>query len=362
VRPQRRIGIADFVRIKPGALDRLGIYMGRWRFAAVAVLHSDGLPTAIMDRTARALEGIAAQWLPVADNRIAEVERLARALRPGVPVLGLGGGKALDVAKAVAHRADAFHIAAPTSLSNDGFASPNASLADADGRRFTSPASAPNAVIIDTDVVRAAPRVLWCSGVGDLVAKVTAVADWKLAYHAAGTPVDDMAALVSDAAVYQFMGRPTGDTEGVRLLATALLLNGVAMEICGSSRPASGSEHLISHALDGFCAPARLHGLQVGVATYLCARLHAQRTDTFADGTARAEMPDRVRAVLDAACFREEVARDPFRREDWCRAFRSAPSMKKDFYTVLSQPGSAEALDAILAEDEWLAPCFGARS
>lgn len=361
MREQRRIGIPGFVRIKPGAFGRLGIYMGRWGFGAVAVLHSEGLPQAIMTRVADALGGISVEWIPVADNRAAEVDRLARAVRPGVPVLGLGGGKALDVAKAVAHRADAFHIAAPTSLSNDGFSSPNASLANERGRRFSSPAAAPSAVIIDTDVVRAAPRVLWCSGVGDLVAKVTAVADWKLAYHAAGTPVDDMAALMSDAAVYQFMGRPTCDTDGVRLLATALLLNGVAMEICGSSRPASGSEHLISHALDEFCAPARLHGLQVGVATYLCARLHAQRTDTFADGTARAEMPARVRAVLDAVGFREEVARDPFRREDWRRAFRDAPSVKQDFYTVLSQPGSAEALDAILDEDEWVAPCFDGR-
>lgn len=65
--------------------------------------------------------------------------------------------------------------------------------------------------------------------------------DWKLAFHAVDEPVDDFAALMSDGTIYSFMSHPAIDLEGIRLLATALLLNGIAMEICGSSRPANGS-------------------------------------------------------------------------------------------------------------------------
>ena len=97
-----------------------------------------------------------------------------------------------------------------------------------------------------------------------------------MAFHATGTPVDDFAALLSDASVFQFLARPKRDLEGMTLLGTALLLNGISMSICGSSRPASGSEHLISHALDSVSKRPRLHGLQVGVATYLMSLLSEQ--------------------------------------------------------------------------------------
>lgn len=87
--------------------------------------------------------------------------------------------------------------------------------------------------------------------------------------HSRGTLVDDSAALLSEATVFQFMARPVRDLEGESLLGNALMLNGVATEVCGSSRPASGSEHLISHALDAISARPRLHGLQGGVASFV---------------------------------------------------------------------------------------------
>src|SRR5207253_5856234 len=107
----------------------------------------------------------------------------------------------------------------------------------------------------------------------------TAVRDWKLAFHATGEPVDDFAALLSDGSIHAYLSHPAFDSDGIRLLATVLMLNGIAMEICGSSRPASGSEHLISHALDAASARPRLHGLQVGVASYVASALQGENTD-----------------------------------------------------------------------------------
>src|SRR5262249_46676986 len=148
-------------------------------------------------------------------------------------------------------------------------------------RRSPSP-TLPFGGVIDTAVCRDAPRILTLSGVGDLVAKFTAVRDWKLAFHTTGEPVDDFAALMSGGTNYSYMAHPEFDLEGIRLLATALMLNGIAMEICGSSRPASGSEHLISHALDATAARPRLHGLQVGVASYLVSVLQGENTKRIA--------------------------------------------------------------------------------
>ena len=133
--------------------------------------------------------------------------------------------------------------------------------------------------------------------------------------------------------------------EGVRLLATALLMNGVAMEVCGSSRPASGSEHLISHALDASSARPRLHGLQVGVATYLMA---------LVQGNHAAE----VAALFDATGFWDEVAGDPFDRDEWLAAVRAAPAVKANFYTVFSARDVFPEVERHLTDDARLAPCF----
>ena len=259
-------------------------------------------------------------------------------------IIGFGGGKALDVGKYIAFLSRLPYLSVPTSLSNDGFCSPQSSLTF-DGRRRPLPSAMPFGVILDTAVCLNAPELLWHSGVGDLVSKLTAVTDWKMAFHATGTPVDDFAALLSDASVFQFMGRPKQDLEGTKLLGSALLLNGISMSICGSSRPASGSEHLISHALDSLSKRPRLHGLQVGVATYLISLLQGQNSRHIA-------------ALFDATGFWEAIANDPFDRAEWLEAAGVAPSMKSDFYTVLSSRDCLLEIEAALQSDPNLRQCF----
>ena len=203
----------------------------------------------------------------------------------------------------------------------------------------------PYGVILDTAVCLGAPEILWHSGVGDLVAKFTAVVDWKLAFHAAGTPVDDFAALLSDASVFQFLARPVRDLEGMTLLGTALLLNGISMSISGSSRPGSGSEHLISHALDRVSKRPRLHGLQVGVASYLVSLLQGRNSG-------------RIAALFDATGFWRAIAVDPFDRGEWLEAVRMAPSIKSNFHTILSARDCLPEIERALQTDPNLRQCF----
>ncbi len=342
------ISVPALVRMKSGALDRLGIYLARAGHLQVAILQSSGLKWELAERALKSLvtEGVSVDFhAEVVDASFEQAaSHLAQLSSETQAVVGLGGGKALDTAKYVAFLANRNYYAVPTSLSNDGFCSPQASLTLA-GRRCSLAARLPAGVIIDTDVCLQAPLSLWWSGVGDLVAKITAIHDWKMAFHACGEAVNDLAALLSDATVRQFMTRPIRDEEGIRLLGTSLLLNGIAMEIGGSSRPASGSEHLISHALDQRSQRPRLHGLQVGMATYLVANLQGQRADE-------------VGRVLGRTGFWDGIRSDPFSRAEWLDAVEVAPSIKANYHTVLSERNCVQAVAHLIDTDPLLSGCF----
>ena len=344
----RQILIPTLVRIKPGALDRVGLYARRYDLQRIVLLVSQDLPPNLIRRLTDSLRGERIEILDCQSVLHASFEQ-AQASFSRLPsraqaVLGLGGGKALDTAKYVAFLSRLPYIAIPTSLSNDGFCSPQSSLT-LDGKRRSLPSRMPFGVVVDTAVTHDAPETLWWSGIGDLVSKVTAICDWKLAFQAQGTRVDDFAALLSDATVFQFVGRPIRDLAGEALLANALMLNGVAMEVCGSSRPASGSEHLISHALDSMSPRPRLHGLQVGIATYLMSHLQRQGTEL-------------VRSLFDCTRFWEAFRKDPLSRQEWIAAVRLGPTLKQDFYTILSERDWTGEVERLLAEDAPLQAVF----
>lgn len=340
--------IPTLVRIKAGALDRIGVYARRGQFARAVLLHNKELDQTLVDRVNQSLAendiGVLSR-VEVLSSSFEHAQEIFQSLPPKTDVIiGMGGGKALDVAKYAAFLTRLPYIAVPTALSNDGFCSPQSSL-DFKGKRRSFASAMPYGVVVDTQVCLNAPRILWLAGIGDSVAKITSVYDWKLAFRIKGTQVDDFAALLSDATVFQLMAKPDHDLEGMRLLATALMLNGIAMEICGSSRPASGSEHLISHALDLICEKPRLHGLQVGVATYMVSQLQGRGTD-------------RIAALLEATGFFDGLRQDPFIRKEWESAFKAAPAIKSDFYTILSENDKTEELVRIMMTDPRLQGVF----
>ena len=344
-----QIAIPTLVRVKPGALDRVGLYLQRADHRRVAVFVSQGLVASLQDRVASSLANHAVEAVArveIADNDLESAARLFVELPAGTSaIVGVGGGKALDMAKYIAFLSRLPYYAVPTSLSNDGFCSPRSSLT-VRGKRRSLSATLPRGVIVDTAVCHDAPRVLTLSGVGDLVAKLTAVRDWKLAFHETGEVVDDFAALLSDGSIHAFRSHPTLDLEGLRLLATGLLLNGIAMEVAGSSRPASGSEHLISHALDALSTRPRLHGVQVGVASYLMSLLQQENTEAIAE-------------LFDVTGFWDAIAADPFSLPEWREAIRLAPTVKDRFFTILSMPGRVADAQDFLVNDRRLARCFG---
>jgi len=343
-----QIAIPTLVRVKDGALDRLGLYLSRADQRRVVVLQSQGLISTLTERLTRSLKENSIEVLKsisIEQNDLETTARLFADLPSGVSaIVGIGGGKALDVAKYVAFLGRLPYYAVPTSLSNDGFCSPQSSLT-IHGKRRSLAAALPYGVVVDTGVCRDAPRHLTLSGVGDLVAKFTAVRDWKLAFYKTGEPVNDFAALLSDGTIHSYLSHPQFDLEGIQLLATSLMFNGIAMEICGSSRPASGSEHLISHALDKTSARPRLHGLQVGVAAYIVSILQGMNTA-------------RIASLFESTGFWQAISEDPFSRAEWLQAIKIAPALKNNFYTVLTERDIMPKVEAILATDHNLQRCF----
>src|SRR5262249_17891264 len=175
-----RVAIPTLVRIKTGALGRMGIYLSRQGHRRVAVFQSAGLLDDICGQIrfgllSESIEPIV--WVNIAANEFERAISHFTDLPPSVTaIIGLGGGKALDVAKYVAFLGKLPYFAVPTSLSNDGFASPQSSLTVC-GKRKSLAAAMPFAVVVDTAAWRGAPQPFSFSGVGALGAQFTALGD-----------------------------------------------------------------------------------------------------------------------------------------------------------------------------------------
>lgn len=193
-------------------------------------------------------------------------------------LLGVGGGRSIDTAKLVGNRLKAPFISVPTAASHDGIASGRASLRD-EGKSKSVSADAPLAVVADTDVVAGAPERLMRSGCADILSNKTAVLDWGLAERLRGERRSSYASTLSEMTAHIMIKnaaslRP-GLEESARIVVKGLISSGVAMSIAGSSRPASGAEHMFSHALDRLAPGEALHGEQCGVGSILTMYLHS---------------------------------------------------------------------------------------
>lgn len=247
--------------------------------AAAAVLQEAGVPQLppFLLRGA----SLAAEW--------SHVETLAALLgaAPAHPV-AVGAGTLNDLVKLAAHRVGRPYLAVATAASMDGYAAAGASILR-EGTKDTHPCPPPAAVVADLDILRAAPPALHAAGYGDLAAKLTAGADWLLAEALGEEPLHPVAWRLVQEPLPAALGDPdgvrAGDAGALRRQVECLLACGEAMSLAGSSRPASGAEHQLSHLWDmeraarrGPAAPgaAPLHGHQVAVATLEILRLYAR--------------------------------------------------------------------------------------
>ena len=210
-------------------------------------------------------------------DAVQEVIATAREEEAGY-LLGVGGGKAIDVAKMASDDLGIGFISVPTAASHDGIVSGRSSIPEGDTRHSVA-ADPPVAVIADTGVLADAPWELTTAGCADIVSNYTAVKDWRLARRLQNVEYSEYAAALSEMTAEMLVDnadtiRP-GLEESAWVVVKALVSSGVAMSIAGSSRPASGSEHLFSHQLDRIAPGRALHGHQVGVGAIVVEYLHS---------------------------------------------------------------------------------------
>lgn len=287
-------------------------------------------------------DGIEAECIFVKDATLETVEKVnTKALENGVDVvLGVGGGRNIDVAKLSAHRTGKFFISVPTVASHDGIASSLASVKGM-GRPYTVKAASPIAVVMDSKIIAESPYRFTAAGCGDIISKATEVRDWRLAHEENGDYYGGYAAslsLMSSEHVMKSADLIRKRTqEGIRTLLEALVSCGVAMSIAGSSRPTSGSAHLFSHALDQISEKPALHGEQCGVGVIMMAKLH---------GLDWEEIRSRL-SVIGAPTSAESLGMDP---GTVVKALTVAQSIRPERYTILSKVRLDEKSARELAE------------
>lgn len=206
------------------------------------------------------------------------VELVMEQLEQGVEVIiALGSGTIHDLARFCANEIDARFISVPTAASVDGFCSTVAAMTW-HGYKKTVPSVAPEIVIADIDIISRAPINMARSGVGDILAKYTALADWKISNILTDEylcpVIYDIMQEAADRVRRDCRGILQGDAEAYESLTYALVMSGIAMQMMGNSRPASGAEHHISHLLEMKPAamPVRfeaMHGEKTGIGTVL---------------------------------------------------------------------------------------------
>lgn len=242
-------------------------------------------------------------------------------------IIGLGGGKSVDLSKLAAFYANIAFVSVPTSASHDGMSSPFASMKGLD-KPYSIVAKPPAGILADIDVIADAPRRLILSGCGDLVAKITAVKDWELARDDVGEYYGRYAASLAMLGAEMFIENASRwkdcSVDSVREIVEALISGGVAAGIAGSSRPCSGSEHLVSHALDLIAPGKGLHGEKCGIGTILMAKLHDLDWEKIAEALKSVGSPTTATAIGIGA-------------QTMVKAVVMAHTVRPDRYTILSK-------------------------
>lgn len=213
-------------------------------------------------------------------------------------IVAIGGGRCIDVAKLAAARAGLTLVVVPTQLSHDGICSPVAVVPNEVGRAESIGAVEPRGVFLSLPTLVKAPVTSVTAGIGDLLANPLALKDWALAAERGLEEIDQSAWEMSAEAAARIephLGTDpatlAGDPDFLRTLADALILSGLSMIRSGTSRPASGGEHEISHAIDHLFGGRALHGAQVAFGAIVSVALYEEDTKAFRERLARLGLP-----------------------------------------------------------------------
>lgn len=305
----------------------------------VASVHGEALARAIEGRRVVPPAGADQTWASAAGSEAHRADLDA--------VIAIGGGRCLDVAKLAAARAGLTMIAVPTQLSHDGICSPVAVVPDRSGIAESVGAAPPRAVFLSMPTLATAPVASVAAGLGDLLANPLALKDWALAAQRGLADVDQRSWDMS-AASFELIephldtdpGELAADPASLRRLADALVMSGMAMIAAGTSRPASGGEHEVSHAIDELYGGRALHGAQVAFGCIVSVALYGNDTAAFRGRLRRLSLPDHP---ADLGLSEDEVV----------EVLMAAPDTRPGRFTIIEDADLDEAGARALVRRIW---------
>ncbi|MCL6003635.1 MAG: NAD(P)-dependent glycerol-1-phosphate dehydrogenase [Thermoplasmatales archaeon] len=248
-------------------------------------------------------------------------------------IIGIGGGTKIDIAKKSAFDLGLDFISIPTSASHDGVASPRATISK-NGLSSSVEANMPAAIIADTEIIVTAPFRFLASGAADVLSNLPALRDWNLGHRLKGERVSSSAYAISEFAAREIINNASQIKphveESVWLVIKQIVFSGIAMSIAGSSRPASGSEHMFAHAVDTIKKGNGLHGELCGIGSIIAMYLHG------ADWV----MIKNTLQTIGAPTTLDQVS---LTEEDAIQALMMAHKTRPDRYTILGESGLSES-------------------
>ncbi|MHA2172531.1 MAG: NAD(P)-dependent glycerol-1-phosphate dehydrogenase, partial [Candidatus Kariarchaeaceae archaeon] len=337
------IELPRLIDVQLNAYDYLIDSFDRLKLKGNAVLLADKNTMGIAgNRVADILEKqVEIQKLEVTGGTIAEAERALETYgEVGADLaIAVGGGTVIDVAKYSSFIYEIPFVSVPTVASHDGIASARASLTGS-GKKHSLSAHSPLAVIGDVETISKAPKRFTISGCADIISNMTAVLDWELANRITGERISQYAIALSRMTAQTMIASRDvivkDPIEGVYTVLKGLITSSMGMCIAGSSRPASGAEHMISHVLDEIAQQPALHGEQCGLASVITMYLHGENWQEIRDTL------EIIKAPVTTTQIGIEV-------DEFIKAITTAHSIRKDRFTILSsgisQTAAEKALD-----------------
>ena len=271
-------------------------------------------------------------------------------------VLAVGTGSVSDVSRVACFTRNLPYAIFGTAPSMDGFASNSAPMIEK-GYKRTHYGYQPRAVIADTRILARSPQILKAAGLGDVLGKYIAAADWQVAHLLTGEYFcPNVCRLVEQSArqAYQLSFHAREETPQVAgAIMEALVFPGLAMEFCGTTRPASGAEHYLSHCWEVLFLrdhkPPQFHGRKVGVATVIMADIYKRLSRVDHPGFRRRPIPVEQLRQFYTTIFPEmekELEADVLNQVDIQRLAQCWPQVQQILSRIPDAGLLAEALEA----------------
>lgn len=328
------------LEVAHGNLEKTGEILKKYGFPMHILLVADKNSFMVTSGLTERLlgEGFLVQLRVYDDMKIARMEEVEeiKALCAGVDgVLSVGTGSVNDICRYGSYLADKPFAIFATAPSMDGFASDSAPII-INGFKITCQCRQPQIIIADSAILAQSPSELKAAGFGDMIAKFIAIADWRIANLVHGDYYcERVAEVVREAAdkIVSLSGEISGNSEkAVEAVMEALALTGIAMQFVKLSRPASGTEHIISHYWECKKLERGLysdyHGKKVGVATLITADVY-HKVAKMKNIKAHADHPD------------------------WDDIFKVyGPNLSKDVKR-LNSPTITDEIDPAIITDNW---------